>query len=128
MPTLNATTTTVSSNHDTVKRSIKGLQYTRVVMGSDVPALFIVVLLHISLEEKPVAKQDIEQALGVPSSTMGRILQRLGDGRDEGVRPFPGLKLVQYKDDPMDWRAKQVELTSKGRDFVKGYTGIMNVV
>lgn len=118
---MNATTTTTAkSGHDTVKRSIKGLQYCRKVFGSDVPALFIVTLLHVYLTGG-CSKQDIEKTVGLAQSTAGRILQRLGEGRNEGSRPFPGLGLIEYKEDPMDWRYKRVSLTAKGRDFMATY-------
>lgn len=122
---MNATTTTTTkAGQDTVKRSIKGLQYCRTVFGSDVPALFLVTMFQIYISGE-CSKQDIERAVGLPQSTTGRILQRLGEGRDEGSRPFPGLNLIEYKEDPMDWRSKRVSLTAKGRNFMATYITLM---
>lgn len=118
MTTTNATTTTATKGHDTVMRSwLKGLQYSRAVLGSEVPILFLTVMIYVASVHE-CGKQDMEKALGLTSSTSSRTLQRLSDGKADGQRTFTGLGLIECKEDPADWRYKRVSLTTKGREFV----------
>lgn len=54
-------------------------------------------------------------AVGSPQSTTSRNLQALGDGSSRGA---VGMRLVEARTDPRDFRVKVHYLTAEGRAFV----------
>lgn len=109
-------TTTV---HDTVKRTLEGLQYMRMIAQGDMPLQYLCVLLHISLQGGAVSKTLLESSLGISHSTMSRILQRLGSGHGSSQKLKGGLGLIVTEENPADWRLKQARLTPEGKEVIK---------
>jgi len=119
---MNSKMTTV---HNTVKRTFNANQFLRVTIA-DVPLSHISVLLYIGLQsDENIGKTQLERVLDMSTSTMSRILQRLGAGSGDNER-VKGLGLIDIYEDPMDWRLKRVKLNKKGQEVLDGYARIVN--
>ena len=110
---------------DTVKRSFNATQFLRVSAG-DIPVSYLSVFLYVGLQaDGPISKTQLERVLDMSTSTMSRVLQRLGAGSGDNTR-VKGLGLLELAEDPMDWRLKQVSLTKRGREVLDGFVRIVS--
>ena len=115
-------TTTV---RDTVKRSFNAIQFMRSSTVSDLPLSHMAVLCYVGLQAGgDIGKTQLESVLDMSTSTMSRILQRLGAGSSETDR-VKGLGLVSLAEDPADWRYKRVSLTKRGREVLDTFARIV---
>lgn len=116
----------IATVHDTVKQSFNAIQFMRVSTASDLPISQLAVLCYIGLQGGgDIGKTQLEAVLDMSTSTMSRILQRLGPGSTESDR-VKGLGLVSLAEDPNDWRYKRVKLTQRGREVLDGFARIIN--
>lgn len=112
--------------NDTIKQSFSAIQFLRESIASDLPISHLAVLHYVWLQNgESIGKTQLERVLDMSTSTMSRILQRLGLGSVENDR-VKGLGLIETKEDPADWRTKRVSLTKKGREVLDGYVRIIN--
>lgn len=120
---MNFQMTTIS---DTIKRSFSAIQFLRESTVSDLPVSHIAVLCYIGLQNGgDIGKKQLEGVFEMSTSTMSRILQRLGAGSGDNDR-VKGLGLIVTAEDPMDWRTKRVTLTKKGKEVLSGYARIID--
>ena len=112
--------------NDIIKQSFSAIQFLRESTASDLPASHVAVLCYVGLHNSgDIGKKQLETVFEMSTSTMSRILQRLGAGSVDNDR-VKGLGLIVTTEDPMDWRTKRVTLTKKGKEVLSGFARIMN--
>lgn len=88
---------------------------------AEMPIQQMVVLLWVASNEGKT-QRELRASLDMASSTSSRNLAALSKVHRLGKE---GLGLIDFIDDPLDRRAKQLWLTPKGRAFINEITGFL---
>lgn len=84
-------------------------------MPAQTLAALCAIAMHNPDRDEPLTMRDVEQKVGVASSTMSRIISRLSKMK---TPTEPGLDLVEQFISPTNRRYREVRLTPAGRAFI----------
>lgn len=88
-------------------------------LGADLPLHTATAFLLIhSAGSNGMSSREIQSTMGLPNSTVGRILQRLRSGTDSKLVGV-GLEVLEMFQDPLDARVSLYAVNAKGRGILK---------
>lgn len=85
-------------------------------VDSEIQAQTVAILLYIAVKRKPVLMQELSDALGISQASVSR---NVAVWSNLHWKQKPGHNLVESWENPENRRQKFVDLTQKGRLFIK---------
>ncbi|MFK8031413.1 MAG: hypothetical protein AB8G18_14345 [Gammaproteobacteria bacterium] len=101
----------------------RALRYARAKLSPDITAQRLLILVCVSFHEG-LSQRDLLRKLETTSITA--LSRNLADLSELTTKKLPGPGLISLRPDPMNLRVKRVYLTTKGKRFMRSWTGAIS--
>lgn len=115
-----------ASDETLLRKALEIVEEFRLGVNEQLPSQTISVLLTIALDDGNITVTDIEKRLSMALSSASRNVSVLSDRPRRGRRATePGYGLIEYRQDPQDFRRERLHLTRKGARLINRVVDVL---